>query len=145
MHTKEKIHYEKVLESLNEKKRKIEDKITSLRAEARKLELGIDALNSTMKPRKSQEPALLLEYAEVKDSRYANVSIADAAKDFLGRVKAPQKTRQIIKALEDGGVQHRSANFYATVFAILLRRAEKKGDIKKVDGKWALTEWYSNK
>lgn len=51
-------------------------------------------------------------------------------------------TKQLMEALERGGYQHRSKNFYTTVFGVLNRHWKTQGEIVKVDGDWGLREWY---
>jgi hypothetical protein len=77
----------------------------------------------------------------VGPSEFLSLSIPDAAKKFLGRVKQKKSTQEIIDALTAGGLPQSK---YTTVYNILTRRQKQVGDIMNMKGDWALTEWYPN-
>jgi hypothetical protein len=79
----------------------------------------------------------------IASDAFFGMSIVDAAKKYLNMVKKPQDTKAIMEALERGGFQHTSKNFYGTIFSVIRRRAKNEGDIVKVSsGLWGLTDWY---
>ena len=78
--------------------------------------------------------------AKIEKDTFFNMSIADAAAKFLMMSnRKPQPTNAIIEAMEKGGLK-RSA--YQTVYSILSRRQNQRGDVVNVNGDWALQEWY---
>jgi len=74
-------------------------------------------------------------------SEFLSMSIPDAAKKFLGRVKQKKSTQEIIDALTAGGLPPTK---YTTAYNILARRQKGVGDIVNMKGDWALAEWYPN-
>jgi len=78
---------------------------------------------------------------DIQTDAFFSMSIPDAVKKYLAIVKKKQNTTDITKALERGGLQHTSKNFYTTVYAILTRM-EARGDVAKIGTEWGLAEWY---
>lgn len=72
---------------------------------------------------------------------YHGMTIIDAAIKFLGSVGSPQLTRDIQRALWQGGLKSSSRSPYRTVYSTLRTRFENKGDIVKKGSKWGLKEW----
>jgi predicted transcriptional regulator len=81
------------------------------------------------------------ESREIPDDAFFGMSIPDAIKKYLTFMKKKQPVVEISKALETGGLQHRSQNFYSTVYTVLSRLRE-RGEVVKVGDDWALAEWY---
>ena len=80
--------------------------------------------------------------SEISHDSFFNMTIGDAAKKYLGMVKATKSTAVIANALEQGGLKHSSKNFATTVRSILGPRE----DFTRVpNGDWGLTEWYGRK
>jgi hypothetical protein len=80
---------------------------------------------------------------ELGDSPFLGMSVPDAVRKYLRSVKRKQSTTEIVEALERGGFQHVSQNFWKTVYTTLNRVWETQGDIVQVDGSnWALAEWF---
>lgn len=87
----------------------------------------------------------LMSHADIPQDAFFSMSVPDAVKKYLAMMKQPRGTKDIIDALEKGGLQHQSENFYTTVHSTLLRREKQKGDIIRFKRKWAIAEWYSGK
>lgn len=79
---------------------------------------------------------------KIRSDSFFGMSVGDAARKYLEIVKAPKSAKEIMQALEDGGLTHTSKHFYGTVFTALVRREKNEGDITKVKSEWGLTEWY---
>lgn len=77
---------------------------------------------------------------EIQRDTFFGMSIADAAKKFLGMSgRKPQTTDAITDALGRGGLSARGDS----VGTILVRVANQEGDIVRVGrGLWGLLEWY---
>jgi hypothetical protein len=80
---------------------------------------------------------------EIPSDAFFGMTITDATKKYLGMVKKKQSTKQIMDALERGGMPHKAKKFYLTVYTTL-RRADKakRHEIVKVGNDWGLPEWY---
>ena len=79
----------------------------------------------------------------LESDTFHSLTTAEAAKRFLQMMKRPQPTGDIARALEQGGLLHKSQNFYNTVWTVL-RRGVKEGEFEKVGKNWGLPEWYAN-
>lgn len=79
------------------------------------------------------------ETAEIRSDTFFAMTIGEAIKKYLAMMKRPQRTTVIAKALDDGGLLHKSGNWVATVQTTLTRM---KGVIVKVPNGWGLLEWY---
>lgn len=77
----------------------------------------------------------------VNPGAFLKMTIPDATRKHLERVRQKQSTQELIDALEQGGLPRAK---YNTVYAILARRAKQVGDIVNMQGDWALKEWYPN-
>lgn len=128
-----KIDYEAVLADLEAKKAAIEYAIEGVR-----VALGLGTVAVLQKPT-SSKPIMA---ADIAPDAFFQMSIGDAVKKYLAMVKGPRGMKEILDALERGGMVHRSKNFYTTVHASLARREEQQGDLVRVKRKWALAEWY---
>ena len=71
------------------------------------------------------------------DKPFLGLVIADAVRKYLGIAKTPKKPAEIARALEAGGIEHNSKNWYATVLTTLGRT---EGVVRTADG-WGLAEW----
>lgn len=78
----------------------------------------------------------------VEKDTFFGMGIADAAKKYLSMTRRPQNTKDIVQALESGGLTHTSKNFVNTVFSVLKRQEKQVGDIIRVKRDWGLAEWY---
>jgi hypothetical protein len=68
---------------------------------------------------------------------FEHLGITAAAKVFLARENGPRTTREIIDALEAGGIQSTAKKFVATVYATL---KNSKDIVRTLDGKWELVQ-----
>lgn len=117
-----------------------EQVLTDLKARRAQLDSAISAIEQIMGSITAAVPSLKApELSDIAEDAFHGMSIADATKKYLGLVRRKQSTKEIMAALERGGLP-RSA--YNTVYAILRRREEQAGDIVKVGSDWGLAEWY---
>jgi hypothetical protein len=71
--------------------------------------------------------------APAKSNQYEGLGIVDAAKRFILEVGEPRGTREIADALLGRGLQTKSKNFVATVYATLDNSKQFK---RTPDGRW---------
>lgn len=73
---------------------------------------------------------------------FTGMTVIEAAKKYLRMVSRPAPTKEIVEALEKGGLQHQAKDFYASVYAILRQQAQKGpgGGIKRTALDWELVE-----
>jgi hypothetical protein len=79
------------------------------------------------------------EESEIQHDSFFGMTIADAARKYLGMVKATKSTSDICAALERGGLKHSSKDFPMTMRSTI-RQSE--GFTRVPNGEWGLTEWY---
>jgi hypothetical protein len=80
---------------------------------------------------------------EIPPGLFFKLSVAEAAKRYLGLVKRKQTTQQIADALERGGFHHTSTRWRNTVYTALDRAAKlPNATIVKLASEWGLAEWY---
>lgn len=137
--------YEKALAGLEAQKKVVDNGIAAMRAL-----LGMDALHEgSVADVKSPVAPHAAHHAELRSDTFFNLGIADAAKKYLGIVKAPKSTPDIARALEKGGLKNNSKDFAAfvkIVNTLIKRRAKKNLDFVKVTrGQWGLISWYEHK
>lgn len=82
------------------------------------------------------------ELSIIEKDTFFGLSIVEAARKYLLMKKRPQNTKDIVQALETGGLTHTSKNFVNTVFSVLKRQERQVGDIIRVKRDWGLAEWY---
>lgn len=83
------------------------------------------------------------EPAEIVSDTFFNMNISDAIKKYLRMSKRPKGVNTISDALQAGGMQTLSKNFYSSVYSALVREQDQEGGFKKVSKKeWGLAEWY---
>jgi hypothetical protein len=75
---------------------------------------------------------------------YNGLSIADAAKKYLRKVRHPLSAKSITDGLEESGYKHASGDFVNTVRSALHRELKKEHTelIRRHSGSFALAEWY---
>lgn len=72
---------------------------------------------------------------------FFGMTIVEAAKKYLKMVNRPASTTEITQALEKGGIQHSSKDFYSSVYAVLRQEVQKgKGGLGRHAQEWTLTE-----
>ncbi len=81
------------------------------------------------------------EAREIVPGTWHGLSVAEAARKFLEMTKKKQRTKDIAEALQRGGIESLSGNFYGGVFTTMQRRK----DFIKLGKFWALAEWYPNR
>jgi hypothetical protein len=117
-----------------------EQVLTDLKARRAQLDSAIAAIEQIMGSITAAVPGLKApELSDIAEDAFHGMSIADATKKYLGMVRRKQSTKEIMAALEQGGLPHSA---YNTVYAVIRRREEQVGDIVKVGSDWGLAEWY---
>lgn len=145
------IDYQAVLNDLYEKRTAIDEAIRGITAIMKlsgitpppapdSARAGAQALAGAVGSDGEQQPTAL------ESDAFFGMSIVEATKKYLGMTKRPKSTNEIKDALEAGGYNHTSKNFYSTIFSVLSREAGKPtGEIVKVNDKWGLESWYPNR
>lgn len=72
---------------------------------------------------------------------YLGMSILDASRKFLQRVRDPKTPSEIADALKQGGVHTRSHDFNGIVRTTLFKRGHEAKIEKFGNGRWGLQEW----
>jgi hypothetical protein len=75
------------------------------------------------------------------DKPYLGMSILEASRKFLQRVREPKAPSEIAEALKHGGVHSRSLDFNGIVRTTLFKRGHEVGIEKFGNGRWGLQEW----
>jgi hypothetical protein len=125
------VNYEAVLADLEAKKAEIERAIATIRAV-----MGIQSAGGDPIP-----PGPRGGGPTPQPGAFLGMSIPEAAKKYLQTSRTKSSTKDIMAALEAGGLP---PSKYATVYGVLRRREEMVGDIVNMSGDWALAEWYPN-
>jgi hypothetical protein len=71
---------------------------------------------------------------------FHGMSISEAAKKYFEITKKKQKVRAICDALQEGGIESSSKNFYNNVYTTL----DRTKDFIRLGKYWALAEWHPN-
>lgn len=123
------IDYKVVLADLEAKKTALEATINGMR---QWLGLGGHAGGS------ASTSAIL----KIDKSSFSKMSLSEAIESYLRRVNEMKTTAEIVKALEDGGIVHASADFRKTVSTTLNQKCrDKDSEITKVRNQWGLSSW----
>lgn len=79
---------------------------------------------------------------ETPRGMFSGMTVLEAAKKYLAMIKRPAPTKEIVSALERGGLEHNAKDFYASVYAILRQQAQKgeRAGIRRNALDWELTE-----
>lgn len=128
MRPNESIDYEAVLADLRERRSKIDAAIEAIE------QLVMGQPRESGVTRKLKHPAS----TEVEDDTFFKLSTPDAAEKYLRMRGKPSGTREIAKALIEGGFETSAKNFYANLYTALGR----SDAFVKVGKKWGLAEWY---
>ena len=123
--------YKRVLDDLKVRRAKLDAAISAI-------EGLIGELGTPPASPRFDEPA---HVQETRQLPYANMTIADAAIQFLRSTKKPQKTADIADALQRGGIRSNAKDMYRTVYGTINNRYDKGKDFTKSGAKWGLTEW----
>lgn len=83
--------------------------------------------------------------SRIESDSFFRMSISDAVKKYLGLVKKPKKTREILDGLLAGGWITTSKKPIAPLYNTLLVM-ENRSEIARVgEGTWGLAEWYGGR
>jgi len=127
----EQINYEAVLADLEARKAQLEAAIAAIR-----LIMGQPGAGPNLPSGGGGLPG----GAPAHDD-FIGLSIPEAAKKHLSKVRKKLSTQDIMTALEAGGLP---PSKYNTVYGVLRRREAQVGDLINMKGDWALAEWYPN-
>ena len=117
--------YKRILEDLRNKRERIEEAIEAI---TRLLEVNGEAVPGVGKSASG-------------GGMFAGMTVAEAARKYLSIIKRPAPTKEIVEALERGGLQHNAKDFYASVYAILRQQAQRdKAPIRRNALDWELVE-----
>ena len=126
--------YRTVLKDLKRRKKVIDAAIAGVTALMGESEAELQACLPAL-PSQTPEPS------DVASGSFADLTLTEAARAYLGMVKEPQSTAEIADALERGGYPTESRNFRNTVRSVLDRHAKTVREIVKVHKNWGLAEW----
>lgn len=84
---------------------------------------------------------------EIHSATFIGKTIPEAARFYLDMChKRPQKTEDIAKALQKGGMTSKAANFESMLQTILRRTEIQTGEFMRTSsGEWILPEWVGKK
>jgi len=84
---------------------------------------------------------------EIHSATFIGKTIPEAARIYLEMChKRPQKTEDIAKALQKGGMTSKAANFESMLQTILRRTEVQTGEFMRTSsGEWILPEWVGKK
>jgi hypothetical protein len=123
-------HYDAVIADLEAQREKITTTIEMLQ--------GLRGFsNGTSKQGTDQGRAEM--DSDIRSDAFFGMTIADAARKYLGIVKKAKSTSDIAVALEAGGLKHASKDFNTTLRSII---GPRRDEFVRVNGDWGLTEWY---
>jgi len=100
-----------------------------------------EAIDSEGVSDKSETPDSQVSNAGLRSDLFFRMSIPAAAKKYLGIIKHPAETKEITKALKEGGILTQAKNFNVNVHSAMSRDHA----FIRVKKKWALAEWYPSK
>jgi hypothetical protein len=96
---------------------------------------GTDIARGTPQPQGEVRDA-----SEIKPGTFHGMSVAEAARKFLEMTKTKQRTKDIVAAIQRGGIETTAGSFYSNVYTTLMRRK----DFKRLGKNWVLEEWNPN-
>lgn len=137
MRTSEVIDYEVVLADLRDRRAKIDAAIVAIE----ELVLG-RPVKPPSEPRSSSHDMEKEKLpTKVESDTFFKLSATDAAAKYLRMKKKPASTKEVEKALLEGGFLTSAKNFYANIYTAMMR----SDDFVKIKKKWGLAEWYPGK
>ena len=119
--------------------------LADLKAQREKLDAAISGIETMLGMRilTSQASNGGSQNTDLGPGAFLGKSIVDATKIFLKSRRQKQRTEEIVRALQDGGIAFKSENPINTVGSVLNRDWNSGGDIVRVDrGVWGLAEWH---
>lgn len=112
--------------------------LADLKAKRAKIEAAIQAIEELSGERADESASA----TAASSGPYTGMSIHDAAKAALREKGSPMGNAEIASAIQEGGLNLKSADVVNTVGAVLSRRAKDVADLDKVGrGVWGLPEW----
>ena len=126
--------YRTVLKDLKRRKKVIDAAIAGVTALMGESEAELQACLPAL-------PSQIPEPSDVASGSFADLTLTEAARQYLAMMNEPQSTAEIAEALERGGYPTESRNFRNTVRSVLDRHAKTVGEIVKVHKNWGLAEW----
>ena len=78
---------------------------------------------------------------DIPTGAFHGKSMLEAARAYLAMVKTKQTTREISDALRKGGIETTSSHLDRMVYSTLHRARKQSGEVARISGKWALSEW----
>ncbi len=128
------IDYSAVLADLEARRAKLDAAIAGIREM-----LGLNTEHRTDTIGTHDEPAS----SELTPHSFFQLQIGDAIRKYLRIVRTPKSAKDIVEALQAGGLTSTSKNLYTTVYTTMVRDDERGGEIMKLNnGKWGLAVWY---
>jgi hypothetical protein len=79
---------------------------------------------------------------DIPAGAFRRKSVPEAIKAYLSMVKKKQTTREIIDALQKGGMESTSSKFDQIVYNGLRRMLKHTGEILRSGDAWGLAEWW---
>ena len=135
----ENVDYAVVLRDLESRRTALDQMIALTRQLAEKgFVSGVAADDGTVTEPRPGQPAATAGSMEIHPGVFHGLSAGDAARKFLEMTKTTQRTKDIVDALQRGGVASAGQNFYSNVYTTLMRRK----DFRLIGKAWALTEWH---
>lgn len=142
------IDYEAVLEDLRAKRDELNTAIAAIerlvRGGASPKDSATNGEGASGSPPADgvEEVAVPIESKQLREDTFFGLSATAAAKRYLGMVKRPVLTQELVEALKKGGYLTNAANFYSNLYTTL-KRSPDFTNLGK--GKWGLSEWYPNR
>ncbi len=128
------VDYEAVLADLRAKRERIDAAITGIETM-----LGIQALTAPSGSQQTKQP----DDVGLGPGAFLGMTIVDAAKKYLAYKRQNQRTEEILKALQDGGLVLTGESPLNVVGSVLNRNYNNGGDLVKVSrGTWGLAAWH---
>ena len=133
----EKIDYATIVADMKAKRSALDLSITALETAmaAGALGQGMEVLNSGGQPTATGQPM------ELPVGAFLQKSIPEAVRLYLTAMRQRKTTKEIVTALQGGGMVSMSDNFESVVNACLQRLKSSQEVLKFSDG-WGLAEWY---
>lgn len=136
----DKIDYSAIIADLESKRAALDNAIASLKAVASFGAIGTSEgtsyVNLAVDVRSPSASG-----GDVPDGAFHGKSIPAAIKLYLNLVNKKQSAREIADGLRKGGMESTSKFFEKIVYATL-DRLRKAGEVVKIEGNWALPQWY---
>ena len=128
-------YFEQQLDEVTQEREKLDERESALRQTVEGLR-RIARLNGHTAPQ-PEGPAVV-----IAPNQFRGLSIKDAAVAYLRLANAPQTNRQVVEAIQRGGITSTARNFTKMVRNILLRDLESDSPVLSWNAPhWSLREW----